>query len=207
MKLRVSRHPAAFQGWTGPLRIWTDGRKFSEPWECLTCFYSRVGKPMHATSCMSCHRKFQLPYILNAHKASRMPRYYITKHDSAHAGPFSRLWEYCYQIHSQGYGNTAYWAQWRSLTHSVSLTCLLWTNRKMQSTMAGWLSWLDCPPKVPGLWILSPVRAYTGINKWVRGWVEQWVYVSISLSFPLSLFLKIKKKNRKIQSSMYNCFK
>ena len=27
------------------------------------------------------------PYILNVHKTSRVPKHYITQHDSVHAGP------------------------------------------------------------------------------------------------------------------------
>ena len=49
-----------------------------------------MGGVMHA------HRKpcgkSRFLYILNAHKAFRVPRHYIAKHDSAHAGPSSRLW-------------------------------------------------------------------------------------------------------------------
>lgn len=37
-----------------------------------------------------------LPYALSAHKASRMPRYYVMKRDSVCVGRFSRSWEYCF---------------------------------------------------------------------------------------------------------------
>lgn len=41
--------------------------------------------------------KSWLPCILNTHKTGMVPRYCIAKCDSAHVGPFSRLWE-CYLL-------------------------------------------------------------------------------------------------------------
>ena len=73
-----------------------DGIKFAEAWECLTCFYSQGRVSWHATSLVSItSRESQLPYILSANKVGRVPRYCVTKRDSVHAGPLSRLWEYC----------------------------------------------------------------------------------------------------------------
>ena len=34
-------------------------------------------------------------YMLSAHKAGRVTRHYITERDSAHRGPYSRLYEHC----------------------------------------------------------------------------------------------------------------
>ena len=90
---------AASQGWAGSLWIWADGRKVAEPWESLTCLYSRVGQFTCAASCVSSSQKSQLPYILNVHKTGRVTKYWITQHDFQHVG------------HCQGYGNTVYWPQ------------------------------------------------------------------------------------------------
>ena len=77
---------ATVQDRAGSHGIRVDGRKFGEQSGCLTCLYSRVGQSMHAASLVS-NRESEPPYILHAQKASRVPRYYITKCDSAHVGP------------------------------------------------------------------------------------------------------------------------
>ena len=45
------------------------------------------GAILTASSHVLHHGKSQLPYILNADKAGRVPRFCITKCDSVHAGP------------------------------------------------------------------------------------------------------------------------
>ena len=46
------------------------------------------GRVIHGPASHVLHsKKPQLPYILNVHKAIRVPKHYITQSDSAHAGP------------------------------------------------------------------------------------------------------------------------
>ena len=78
----------AFQGQAGSLGIWADGTKCTEPWKCLTCPYSGWSDPHTPQAVCHTSRESQLHYILHVHKAGRVPRYCITKHDSVHVGPF-----------------------------------------------------------------------------------------------------------------------
>ena len=86
---------ATVQGWTGSHGTQARRRKIAEQLGSPTYLYSRVGQSTHAASHCHTGRESQLPYILNAHKAGRVPRYCITELHSVHVGPFSRLWEYC----------------------------------------------------------------------------------------------------------------
>ena len=49
-------------------------------------FIHRWGDPRTLQACVH-QPKSQLPYVLNAHKAGRVPKYCITECDSAHVGP------------------------------------------------------------------------------------------------------------------------
>ena len=63
---------------------------------------------VYSTAChLSLSRKSQLPYILSAHKTSRLPRDYTIELHSMHVSPLKAMGT-IYQIQSQGYRNTAY---------------------------------------------------------------------------------------------------
>ena len=54
---------ATVQGQTCSHEFLADERKFTEPWEGLTCLYSRAGRSTHTASLTSHSRKPQVPYI------------------------------------------------------------------------------------------------------------------------------------------------